>query len=264
MASPLDHVEYLARSENRLRILEAVANDSLTRPEIAEATAVPRATLGRILSDLTEKGWIEQDQTRYRSSPEGAYLAWEFRSLLETVETLTELGDLIQWFPTNAVDFSLGRLNDARITKPTQSDSIAPVRRATEILTESNEIQGLTSVFAPDALRANHEAVVEQGQQFKVVFTKEVVELAQSEPDLEVLFRELMNAETATVYRYEGSLPTPYNIWLYNGAAAIGVSDDTGAPRAIIETDDPAVREWVESTIDAHRQDAMELSPADL
>ena len=260
MSSPFDHVGFFARSENRLLVIEEAATDPLTRQELSESTDIPRATLGRILADLTDRGWIEQDRTRYRATPQGAYLAREFRSLLETVETLTELGDLIQWLPTDSVDFPLGRLHDARITTPTPSDSIAPVRRATALLTESKEIRGLTSVFAPDALRASHEAVVEQGQQFEVVFTDEVVDLALSDPDLADLFGDLLSAETATGYHYEGDLPTRYNIWLYNGTAAIGVSDDAGAPRAFIETEDRAVRKWLESTIEAHRRNAVELS----
>lgn len=264
MPSPLDHVEFLTRSKNRLRVLEAVATDPLTRQELSETTDVPRATLSRILTDLTAMGWIEQDQTQYRATPHGAYLVREFRSLLNTVDTLTQLKDLVQWLPTNSIDFPIGRLRDARIIRPTSTDSIAPVRYAVAMLTEPDEIRGLTSVFAPSALQASHEAVVEQKQHFEVVFAEEVIDLATSEPELADLFRALVSAETATGYCYEGDLPIQHNIWLYDGMAGIGVSDDEGAPRAFIETEDRAVREWVDSTIEAHRQDAVELSSADL
>lgn len=264
MTSPFDHVAFLARSENRLQVLEAAATDAMTRQELSDATGVPRATLGRILTDLTDREWIEQEQARYRATPQGACLAREFRSLLDTVETLTQFGELIQWFPTETVDFSIGRLHNARITRPTPSDSIAPVRRATAMLTEPDEIRGLTSVVAPDAVRTSHEAVVEHGQRFEVVFTGDVIDFVLSEPDLADPFRELVSAETATGYRYDSTPPIRHNIWISDRTASIGLSDDAGAPRAFIETEDRAVREWVDSTIEAHRQEAVELSPADL
>lgn len=264
ISSSFDHVGFLARSENRLRVLEAVAIDSMTRQELSEATNIPRATLGRILTDLTDRGWIEQEQARYRATPQGACLAREFHSLLETVETLIRFGELVQWFPTESVNFSIGRLHDARITTPTPSDSIAPVRRATAMLTEPDEIRGLTSVVAPDAVRASHEAVVKHGQRFEVVFTGDVIDLVLAEPDMAELFRELVSAETATGYRYDGDFSIRHNIWISDGTAAIGLSDDVGAPRAFVETEDRAVSEWVDSTIKAHRQEAVELSSADL
>lgn len=49
-----------------------------------------------------------------------------------------------------------------------------------------------------------------------------------------------------------------------NRDIVIGISDDEGAPCALIETDDPEGREWVRATIDAHREQATRLTADDL
>lgn len=114
MPDSFETVAFLATSENRVRLLAAVAENSRTRADLQEETGIARATLGRILSDLRDRGWIRQDGTYYEATPEGARPITEFESLLDTVATLDDLGDLVQWFPVKDVSFDLGRLRDAR------------------------------------------------------------------------------------------------------------------------------------------------------
>lgn len=264
MADPFDTVRFLANSKNRVRLLEAIAETPRRRAELQGDTGIPRATLGRILSDLQDRGWIRQDGKHYEATPEGAHLVEEFEALLETVAALDELQDLVQWLPTEEIGFDLGHLRNARITRPTSTDSIAPIRRAGSLLQEADEILGLTSVFAPDAPRANYNAVRNHGQQFEVVFTSAVIDIVTKEAQTRRLMHDLLAAESVTAYQYDDELSYPYNIWIIDGEAVIGISDDEGAPRALIETNDSKVREWVRTTIDGHREHATRLTADDL
>jgi hypothetical protein len=40
---------------------------------------------------------------------------------------------------------------------------------------------------------------------------------------------------------------------------ALGLSDPTGAPRAVLESDDEAVLEWFRGTFETHREEATPL-----
>jgi predicted transcriptional regulator len=264
MGEPFETVAFLANSENRVRLLNAIAENPKTRADLHEETSIPRATLGRILSDLEARGWIRQDGTHYEATPESTHLVKAFDTLVDTVAALDELQDLVQWVPTEEVGFDLGRLRDAHITRPNPADSIAPVRRAMTILQEADELLGLTSMFAPDALRANHNAVRNHGQQIEVVFTPTVIDIVTAEAETRRLMRELLAAGSVTAYQYNDELAYPYNIWIIDGEAVIGISDDEGAPRAVIETDDSKIREWVRATIDAHREHATALTAEDM
>lgn len=58
MRTPLGDIEFLARSEHRLTVLETLPEEGLTPNELKEETGIPRATIGRILGNFEERGWV--------------------------------------------------------------------------------------------------------------------------------------------------------------------------------------------------------------
>ena len=68
----LEEIEFLARSHNRVRVLDALTDGPLGRYELEDATGVARATLGRILDDFAERGWVTEADRTYRHTQLGA------------------------------------------------------------------------------------------------------------------------------------------------------------------------------------------------
>jgi hypothetical protein len=60
----------------------------------------------------------------------------------------------------------------------------------------------------------------------------------------------------AALYRHPG---LPYLIARCDEVAIIGVNDDAGVPRGLVESDDLAVRDWVLSTVERCRDEAERL-----
>jgi len=57
MEAPLEEIEFLARSQNRVAVLRLLATESHTRRSLAAATGASQATLGRILrTSPTDRG----------------------------------------------------------------------------------------------------------------------------------------------------------------------------------------------------------------
>lgn len=61
MDSALEEVEFLARSPNRITVLDTLTEGPIERYDLEEITGVTRAKLGRILDDFEERGWIIED-----------------------------------------------------------------------------------------------------------------------------------------------------------------------------------------------------------
>ena len=55
MEGPLEEIEFLARSTNRVEVLRLLSTGPRTRRELAAATGASQATLGRIIEDFTER-----------------------------------------------------------------------------------------------------------------------------------------------------------------------------------------------------------------
>lgn len=262
MADPFGAVAFLASSENRVRLLETLADGPHTRAELHDKTGVARATLGRNLSDLQSRDWIRKDGIHYEATPEAVHLVDEFGSLLDTIAALDDLGELVGYFPDHEVPFGLDHLRDATVTRPDPQDSTAPVRRGSAALGNADRVVSLTGVYAPPAIEGHHEAVTERGQELNVVFGANAVAVMLDDPEVADFLADLLVADSASIYRYPG--PVPYNISLIGETAYIGLSDSNGAPQALIETDDSTVCEWVRETFDEHREDATLLDGDDV
>lgn len=252
MGGALDDIEFLVRSANRVRALDALASGAYDRRELQERTEIPRATVGRIVTDFERRGWATQRDGRYEATPIGTLLAAELTSLLASVDTGYELGELVGWLPIECFDFGIERFVDARLTLPNHVDSIAPVRRAVELLYRADRARVLTQAYAPEAIRAHWHATVQDGRTFELVLTADVVEAICASPETATMFAEIVEIGAGSVYRYDGDCP--HVMGVYDGATAIGVTDDDGFPRALIETRDDVVRSWADETIDAYRR----------
>lgn len=131
MPTPLEDADFLTRSENRVRLLEHLVDESRSRSELQERMDVARLTLTRLIDGLTERGWIHGNRQEYRITVFGELVLEDLQRMLETVSTSQKLRDLAEYAPINEFDFDLRRLATAHITYPTQADTLAPLNRTT-------------------------------------------------------------------------------------------------------------------------------------
>ena len=111
--TPLDDVEFLAGSANRVEVLRLLAVQPWTRRELHDETGIPQPTLGRILDGFDRRGWPARSDDRYRLSRPGALLADEFDDLLATVESIQTLAALDVDLSAEDVDLDPRLLRDA-------------------------------------------------------------------------------------------------------------------------------------------------------
>jgi predicted transcriptional regulator len=252
VSTPLDAVEFLARSENRVRVLELLADRPHDRRELAEAVGVSRVTAQRILDDFERYEWVSAEGQTYRVTEVGSIVSEAFGSLLETMESTQRLAAIAPWLPAE-FDVDLRRLTDARITLPTHGDPIAPVRHLTALIDEAASVRGLGAGIAPDALRADRDRVVDGGQSFEIVFSEDVLAVIGSDARMSGWLREMLDAG-ATVYRHVdvGLLVGEFD----REEVGLGVADESGIPRGFVESCDSEVLDWFDRTFERYRSEA--------
>lgn len=118
MYSAFDDVRFLAGSSNRADVLETLVSGPTTRDGLLAQVEASRVTCQRILAELEERGWIEREGSEYAATAAGRTIFREFEQFLDTVRATRRLDDVMPWLPTEAFDFSVGRLVDARVTIP--------------------------------------------------------------------------------------------------------------------------------------------------
>ena len=260
--TPLDDVEYLASSGYRVEVLEALADEAHTRPELRDSTGIPQPTLGRVLAGFEERGWIERDGQQYRLTGPGSMLAEDFAELLETVETVQDLAEIRGRLPIEEMDFDVRLLREARITVPRPPDVFAHMRRGEEIVRDATRVRTLVSTFMLDTLPKQREWVLERGQHEEVIMAADAVDGLVSQPEAIGTVREVLASENMRVYRYEGEIPV--GLTLADDVAVITPYDERNVPCALIETENETVRAWVARTLDEYRDRATEVTVEDL
>lgn len=260
--APLDDIAFLARSNHRIAVMTELADGERTRRELRDAVDVSRPTLGRVLEGFEERSWVSRDDRRYALTPIGQVIVEEFGELMDTVETLQEIGELAPHLPLEAIDFDLRRLAEARITTPTATDSTAHVRREEMLAERADEIRFFCNAAHPYMIEVYRDRVVEDGQRLEAVIAGDALDAAGDDPEMRSLLDDLLASERTSVHRYDGAFSAMVGV--LGETAVITPIDGSGRPLGIIETDDEVIRDWVEETIDVHKAQAEEITASTL
>jgi predicted transcriptional regulator len=120
-STPLDDVEFLARSSHRVEVLQTLATGPRPRPVLHDETGIPQPTLGRILGGFEDRNWVERRGQEYALTELGALIVAEFENLLDTVATVNRVGAVLVDLPTEELDFDVRAFADATVTTPEAS-----------------------------------------------------------------------------------------------------------------------------------------------
>lgn len=251
----LEEIRFLARAESRVHIMEHLAEaGSATQRDLRTELDASRTTVARALRSLADKGWIENDDGEYRPTRVGTIIADEFSELLETVRRVEELSDFLRWFPDDESAPDFLNLRDATVTTASDGDPYAPARNQTEILRTADRLRILLPSIDLEGTKTITEQVTHHGLEAETVVSPGLEETLESE-EFAPLLREKMQTGRSTLLVSSRDLPFYLGL-ADDGRVQIGVEDDEGFPRALLETTDEAVREWAKDVYRTYREAA--------
>lgn len=254
-----DDVAFLTRSPNRGAVLRALAADARDRAELREVVGASRVTVGRITTDLEQRGWVERDGTAYRATKAGRVVAAAYERFLSTVDSTRRLDPVLEFLPVEAFDFDLAALADAEVVAPTPTAPGAHLARLRELFDRTDEVWMVVHAVAPRVVASQYEATRDHGYVTRGVLTPEVSEAIRANDEVCERIRAMLETGTLELAEHES---VPFQVAVFDDLATISADDETGVPRGIVVSDDPAVREWVLETFERLRAEATALSPA--
>ena len=260
-ATPLDRVLFLARAESRVEILELlVDSNAATQRQLRARADASRTTVSRSLQSLTERGWVENSEGEYRLTRAGELIATSFLELLGTVEQVDELGEFLRWFPTDVDPPNVLGASGLEVTASTEADPYAPARTQTEILRNADHLRVLLPAIEIESTKTLAEQVTGRGLTLETVITPSLEPTIES-PKFAPPMREVLRTEGVDLFVAED--PLPFYLGLAaDGRVQIGLADDEGFPRALLETTDQDIRAWADDMYQRHHESARR-KPAD-
>lgn len=258
--TPLGEVRFLARSANRVTVLDTLTRGPSGRRALEEETGVARATLGRILDDLVDRGWVVEDDRQYEATELGAYVSRELGSLLDRLAAVPALNAVAEWLPPGGFGFDLGRLADATVVRSTKHDALAPTNHIARHVREADWVRCLTYSVLPGVMDACWRGTVDGGLRLETVLEQRALDGFGANPELIEQADEMAASGQFELYIYPGEIPS--TVFVVDEAVLLCLSGGEGAPLAVVESDDEAVRTWAEALIDDHRDDSERLDPS--
>ncbi|EMA54550.1 helix-turn-helix transcriptional regulator [Halococcus salifodinae] len=260
MTTPYDDVEYLVRSENRIAVLEALADDHHSRSKLQSLTDASRVTVGRILEEMEQREWVTHEGWEYEATPLGKLLATDVRQLIDTAATAQNLRDVVSHALYDATDIDLRWLESAQIVRPgDRGDIIAMINRVGTLYEgATNQLQTVGGFFEYRTLDIVRRKVVDEGIPYTSVYTQEAIESALSRSDARSHIAEILGTGNE-IYVYEDEIP--FILSIIDGTIVMGATDDQGGPGPMIESDEETVLNWAKATHERYKREAVPLDP---
>lgn len=257
-SSPLNDVEYLARSDHRVTALSALARRPQSRSDLLAVTGVSQSTIGRTLRAFEDRRWIRRNGRHYEATQLGAFVTAGMEELIDRLETEQALRDIWHWLPTETSGFTVEMWSDAVVTTAESDDPYRPVNRLRSLLRETDRFRfvGFDLALLEPCMDELCQRIVD-GMETEIIDPPNVVEYIRStHPERSV---EALESGNLTV-RVHDDLP-PYGVGIFDDRVAIsGYDPDSGTVRVMIDTDVPEAREWAESIYGAYRRENPTLA----
>lgn len=256
----VEEIEFLARSANRIQLLAAIQDEgTIEKRTLQNQFDVARTTLVRNLETLEERGWIETgNPNTYTLTCAGEVVTDSFADLMDVVRITKRLRPFLKWLPTDTFNLDLRLLTDAEIILADSSDPYATTNRHVEALKRTQTFRAILPVVGQHSVETAWRRIREGKGEHEVVVRPEIAELLRTDPSYARQIEKGLDTERIEMFVYDGDIP--YFIGLYDELVQIGVEDDDGMPRAMVETNAKDVRIWAEQTYEDYRRQAELLT----
>lgn len=252
MASPIDDIAYLARSEHRAPTLVALTVRPRSRSELWEMAGVSSSTIRRTLREFEDRNWIRRDGYQYEATQLGTFIATAMADLIDRFETERKLRTVWQSLPGEESGFSLEYCADATVTVANAENPYRPVNRFLSLLEDAERFRFAgfdVALLEPckDDLCGN----IIEGMETELINPPRVASYIRTNcPDQFSAAFESGNLDV----RLHDELPT-FGVGLLDERVVVcGYDHESLAVRVLVDTEADDARSWAESTYETYRR----------
>jgi predicted transcriptional regulator len=262
MASSIEDIEFLARSEHRVDALRTLSKGASERDELQAVTGASKATIARLLNEFDERCWVVRRGHQYELTELGQFVAEEFLRLVDRMDTERSLRDVSQWLPSETAGFAVSLFAEASITLPEVHSPYHPLPRFVELVEAAKTMHG----FSKHSLKPRSYEVIlrsaANGMQTELAFPSPVIdELVDVLTEAE--FDGAVDSSYLDVYETD-SLPMEAGFALFDDVLALYCRDSDGVTKVGIDTDDPEAIAWGQSIFEGVRSEAEAVAIGEL
>jgi predicted transcriptional regulator len=255
---PPEPITFLVGSWNRFEVLDALRPSSRTREELRQKTGVSRPTLSRILSDLSDHGWIFRRNNEFEATPQGKVIAAEFNQLVDDIETAEKLDGALEWLPTDLLGFDLARLADCQVLTARPEDQTGPMRQLANRIETTAQMRVIATGVTYEVVDAVCQAGLAGELTVRCVLDDQGLDAIRTHADLDEGFGEMVERGSCHAYHDVGDDDLIDCNLLDDVVMFCGHSED-GRPAGVLLSDDASVGSWMRYYFESVCDDSVPL-----
>ena len=248
-------LEYLLGSETRPAALTALRDAGpLSARRLEERVSASRRTLKRTLRTMESRGWVEPADGGYELTALGETALATYERGRKRERIARRVRPVLEHAPAAAFGLDVEALADATVVRP-DDDPTAPVDRLLELRAGASHLREAAPFLVRDTVEQLAERVTTESPPPAVTLV-----LGEAEPSPEAYsgaycdrFRDLIDAPTVDVHVADD---VPFAVGVADGHAFLGVASRDDVRGFLLESDDDAVVDWAERSIDRHLEQA--------
>lgn len=253
----VEDLAYLFRSRNRIQLLQRLAERSTSRRALGEVTGASRTTLGRILAEFEDRGWVERTTDGdFVATTTGKHVAGEVAPPVDSMVAIRQLGEAVTVLPTDEESIGLSHFSDATVIRPAPNAPPEVGGSHVDLLMDADQVYTLTYIGPPRRVREVAYERVADGQLGAThVLAGGLAEYLRGGEERARHWRKYLEAG-ARAYEYAGHVPC--HLFVADETVHIG-KPETDPSGLFVETTDEVVRDWAVDLIETYRAEAEPL-----
>ena len=246
----VERVNFLMQSPIRVQILELLRKEGeLTKRELNERVDVSRVTVQRNVEVLEEHDWIDNSHPTYSITPLGELVIDEVERLEDSMEVVQKLRPFLKWIPRDSFDLDPHALAEATVIEVDHTNPTDWVHHHTDRIRSTSYAWALLPGTGIEAWEAAVDSS-SNGLESQIIVSPDVAETLRTDPDYTEKIEILFERDALELYVYDMSIP--YHLGRLDQYIYFVAIDDTGLPRAFIETESDTVHEWAENEFESY------------
>lgn len=259
MSEPFDDISFLMGSENRMRVLEAIADQPHTQEELVDSVGTSDVTISRILDDLLERGWIGRRNDRYAATILGTAVSSDMVALESTISVAQQYRAITTYFSRSELDFDPRLLSEAEMGRSPSDSAFEHVDYWAQLFRATDYFRGITTQFPLTLAEVFIELLQADEIRISTVLAGDLVDRLSADAEKREVLHEMI-ARGAELYRHDGG-NWDFAIGLYDDdKMSIAGFDDFGTPKVKIVSSAPPLRDWAESKVQQYREQSVRIT----
>lgn len=249
-------VQYLAGSPQRVAILGALCEEPARPSDLSDRVDVTRTTVQRVLAGYRDRDWVVKCDGRYRPTVTGRFVHERYRDLLAAMERADEFAALAVHLGPVADGLPDEALEEGHLTIASDQDPLAAVDGLVEWIrdAEGDHLRAASPIVAQTFNEVGAE-LLQNGTTIDYVIDGEVLERSANEFE-QAVERAISDGNIDVFVHPE---PLAFGLAIRGKSACLSAYDEHNNLRAILVSDDPAVRGWASNAFARLRDDAEPL-----